>query len=56
MFFEAETWVAVAFLIFVGILGYFGVHKLVLNGIDDRGRKIEGELAEAKRLREEAQG
>ncbi|MGL4291852.1 MAG: ATP F0F1 synthase subunit B [Phreatobacter sp.] len=55
MFFEAETWVAVAFLIFVGILGYFGVHKLVLNAVDDRGRKIEGELAEAKRLREEAQ-
>lgn len=55
MFFAAETWVAVAFLIFVGILGYFGVHRAVLNAIDDRGRKIEGELAEAKRLREEAQ-
>jgi F-type H+-transporting ATPase subunit b len=55
MFFEAETWVAVAFLIFVGILGYVGVHKMLLNALDQRGRKIEGELAEAKRLREEAQ-
>ena len=55
MLFAAETWVAVAFLIFVGILAYFGVHRTVLNAIDERGRKIEGELAEAKRLREEAQ-
>jgi F0F1-type ATP synthase membrane subunit b/b' len=25
--FEAEFWVAVAFVIFVGVLGYFGVHN-----------------------------
>ena len=27
---EPETWVAVAFLIFLGILGYVGVHKTCL--------------------------
>ena len=34
--FEAEFWVAVAFVLFMGVLGYFGVHKLMLKGIDDR--------------------
>ena len=34
--FEAEFWVAVAFVIFVGVLGYLKVHKLVVKSIDDR--------------------
>ena len=40
--FEAEFWVAVAFVIFVGVLGYYGAHRLVVKGIDDR-RDEEGE-------------
>src|SRR5215469_18022250 len=31
--FEAEFWVAVAFVIFIGVLGYFGAHKLLLKSI-----------------------
>jgi F-type H+-transporting ATPase subunit b len=52
---EAEFWVAVAFLIFVAVLGYFGVHKLLLKGIDDRRDRIKAELDEARRLKTEAQ-
>lgn len=55
MLFEAEIWVAVSFLAFFGILGYFGVHKTILAALDGRARRIEDELAEAKKLREEAQ-
>src|SRR5581483_5487412 len=53
--FEAEFWVAVAFLIFVAVLGYFGAHKMALKGIDERREKIKAELDEARRLKEEAQ-
>jgi len=52
--FEAEFWVAVAFLIFVGVLGYFGVHKLMVKGVDDRRDRIKAELDEARRLKTEA--
>jgi len=53
--FEAEFWVAVAFVLFIGVLGYFGVHKLVLRSVDHRRDKIKAELDEARRLKEEAQ-
>jgi F-type H+-transporting ATPase subunit b len=51
---EAETWVAVAFVIFVGVLVYFGVHKLLVNALDQRAGRIRGELDEARRLKDEA--
>jgi F-type H+-transporting ATPase subunit b len=53
--FEAEFWVAVAFVIFVAALAYFQVHKLLLKGIDERRDRIKAELDEARRLKEEAQ-
>ena len=53
--FEAEFWVAVAFVIFVAVLGYFQVHKLLLKSIDARRDRIKAELDEARRLKEEAQ-
>jgi F-type H+-transporting ATPase subunit b len=53
--FEAEFWVAVAFFIFVGVLMYFGVHRLVLDGVDARRDRIKAELDEALKLKEEAQ-
>ena len=34
--FEAEFWVAISFVIFVAVMAYFGVHKLMVKGIDDR--------------------
>ncbi|MEW6455055.1 MAG: ATP F0F1 synthase subunit B [Pseudomonadota bacterium] len=51
---EPETWVAVAFLIFLGVLAYVGVHKTVLSALDTRATRIKAELEEASRLREEA--
>lgn len=48
------VWVAVAFFIFLGILGYYGVHKSLLRALDARGEKIARELSEARRLRQEA--
>jgi len=53
--FEAEFWVAVAFVIFVGVLGYYGVHKHLAKSLDDRRDRIKAELDEASRLKAEAQ-
>jgi|SRR5581483_7055430 len=52
--FDPEFWVAVSFLIFVGILAYVGVHRKVVAALDDRRARITAELEEAHRLREEA--
>lgn len=53
--FEAEFWVAVAFVLFLGVLAYFGAHRLLLKGIDDRRGRIRSELDEARRLKAEAE-
>src|SRR4051795_5419242 len=55
MFAEPEFWVAVAFVIFLGILVYAGVPKMLLSALDDRGKRVQAELDEARRLKEEAQ-
>jgi len=55
MMFEAEFWVAIAFIIFVAVLGYFRAHKFVVKGIDERRDRIKAELEEAARLKAEAQ-
>ncbi len=52
--FEAEFWVAVAFLLFVLILFYVGAHKKILEALDQRSAKIRADLDEAARLRDEA--
>ena len=52
---DAEFWVAVAFVAFLGVLIYFGAHKMMVNYIDQRRDRIKAELDEALRLKEEAQ-
>jgi F-type H+-transporting ATPase subunit b len=52
---EPEFWVAVAFVLFLGVLVYAGAHKKILDALDQRGVRIKAELDEARRLREEAQ-
>ena len=52
---DAEFWVAVAFVVFVGTLIYLGVHKKMVKFIDQRRDRIKAELDEARRLKEEAQ-
>jgi F-type H+-transporting ATPase subunit b len=51
---DAETWVALAFLVFIGLLGYLGVHKMLVKSLDERGTRIRAELDEARKLKEEA--
>jgi len=51
---EPEFWVAVSFFLFLGVIAYFGVHKKIAAVLDARAALIEKELAEARRLRDEA--
>lgn len=51
----AEVWVAVAFVVFVGIVLYAGAHRSIAAALDKRGARIAAELEEARRLKEEAQ-
>ena len=53
--FEAEFWVAVAFVIFLGVLAYVGVHRKIFDALDQRSARIKAELDEASRLRDEAE-
>ena len=50
-----ELWVAVAFVIFLGVLAKLGVHRMILGVLDARAARIKAELDEARRLKEEAQ-
>lgn len=52
---EPEFWVAVAFVVFLGVLGYFRVHRKLIEGLDGRRARIQAELDEARRLKDEAQ-
>ena len=45
----------VGLLIFLGIVVYLKVPGMMAKSLDDRADQIRNELAEAKRLREEAQ-
>src|SRR3977135_4310294 len=54
MFAEPEFWVAVAFVILMGVFAYFGIHRTVLTALDHRSARIKAELDDARRLKEEA--
>jgi F-type H+-transporting ATPase subunit b len=54
-FYEAEFWVAVAFVIFLLLLWRLGAHRSLVASLDARGSKVHAELAEARRLKSEAQ-
>ncbi|MEM7569094.1 MAG: ATP F0F1 synthase subunit B [Pseudomonadota bacterium] len=47
--------VGAAVLAFIGLLVYLGVHKNMAKSLDERAAKIQGELDEARKLKEEAQ-
>lgn len=52
---SAELFVALGFLIFVGVLIWVGAHSRIAEAIDSRTDKIRRELDEARRLRREAE-
>ncbi|HYP57396.1 MAG TPA: ATP F0F1 synthase subunit B [Beijerinckia sp.] len=49
-----EFYVALGFLVFLGLLAYLGVHTKLVAALDRRGALVKAELASAVRLREEA--
>jgi F-type H+-transporting ATPase subunit b len=51
---DPETWVAVAFIIFIAAFAK-PILKAMNKGLDDRGSRIKANLDEARRLREEAE-
>ncbi|WP_025033496.1 type II secretion system protein GspM [Bradyrhizobium sp. DOA9] len=54
MFFNPETWVAVAFVILMVVFGYLGVFKSAMTALDHRAARIKAELDDAARLKQEA--
>lgn len=52
---DATAWALVSLIVFTGILIYVKVPAMVTKSLDDRSIKIQGDLDEARRLREEAQ-
>ena len=47
--------VGVGFVVFLGILGYFGVHRMLLGMLDSRAAKVREQLDAAASLRREAE-
>lgn len=52
---DAEFWVIIALIVFIGVILYIRVPRLLATALDNRIRKIEADLDEAARLRAEAQ-
>ena len=55
LLYDTNFVVLLSFLGFFGLLWYLGVHKFLGAKLDERAEKIRNDLAEARRLREEAQ-
>jgi F-type H+-transporting ATPase subunit b len=54
MEFDAAFWAFASLVVFIGVIIWLKVPQMVTGMLDSRIRKIEGELAEAERLRLEA--
>ena len=53
MYFDETAWVAIAFIIFIGLI-WKNANKAITSILDERSLLIENELNEAKSLKEEA--
>jgi F-type H+-transporting ATPase subunit b len=51
----AQIWAQVALVLFIGLIIYLGVPRMITKSLDERAAKIASELDAAKRLRDEAQ-
>jgi len=51
---QAEFWVALGFFVFLGLLAYIGVPRMIVKALDDRAGRIKAELDEARKLKEDA--
>lgn len=54
-FYDPVNWVAIASVLFVGLVVYLKVPGMVAAALDNRAREIANELDGARKLREEAQ-
>ena len=54
MFEDPETWVAIAFVILMGMFAWLGVHRTMFTALDHRAERIKAELDDARRLKDEA--
>src|SRR6185436_12663904 len=52
---DEHFWIGVALVVLMAILVVVGVHKLVWKALGDAGAKVQAQLDEAAKLREEAQ-
>ena len=52
---DAHFWVGVALVVFLGILAFVGVPRLVAGALDAKGQRIQAQLDEANQLRQEAE-
>lgn len=52
---DNSFWATVGLFIFIGLMLYLGVPKMIASMLDKKIKQIEDDLNEAKRLREEAQ-
>ncbi len=55
-FADAHAWEGIGLLAFIGLLIWLKVPGMAMNALDARGAKIQAQLDEATKLREEAQG
>jgi len=55
IFLDPETWVAIAFIIFVGVVLYYKLPQKIGRALDQRSGAIARELEEARKLRVEAE-
>ncbi len=51
---HAESWVLVSFILFVGLLIYLKVPKILMRLLDEHSFKVKSQLNEASKLRDEA--
>ena len=54
MIIDATFWVAISFLIFLGILIYFKIPKKIKDVLDENILKIKDQISEAEKLKEDA--
>lgn len=52
--FDAAFWATIALFVFIGVMLYLKLPSMIGKALDGRIKAIEGELAEAERLRQEA--
>lgn len=52
---DPAFWVAIAFVVFIGVLLKYRIHKMIGNALDARAERIRNEIDEARTLKEEAQ-